>query len=486
MSLQEQKNLEYQIQKIKTHLKLFDRLFSASSIEDFLFSLYKETHRRFKLRSLVFCWYSGHFGPLQFVCDSKGVYKKASEYNWSDEHVEYKIKVKDQEDSQFLANSLGRPVQNILSIPIRTKQYSVNKPVYIFIESFVKNPDKLLHFYESILSLITRCLDHFLLQDHLKTGVALWTSTFNQLKEPLAIFNKEKELSNANEMFNTVFKPSSKMLLGQKTIHRLGRSFEKQSYLVRINNVDYTICHYIDVSESLKLRNQMIQNIKMSALGKLGESVAHQLSNPLAGVLSMAQLLLDSGKLKKGMQDDMKEIANAVSRSQEIISNLLDFSRTNNQLDVYNLNDVIQKTMPLLKSIIRLSRFQLKLFEKPVFVKVQSCLLQQVVFNLVKNACQAVSDLTDSSRREVKVSVCQEGCQAILCVEDSGKGIKVADYENIFKPFFTTKGKAQGTGLGLNMSRSIVESFQGGLTVGCSKLGGACFTVSLPLECQEG
>ena len=116
-----------------------------------------------------------------------------------------------------------------------------------------------------------------------------------------------------------------------------------------------------------------------------------------------------------------------------------------------------------------------------MFVKVQEGLLQQVIFNLVKNACQAVSEL-ENSVRQVKVRVYKKENQALLCVEDNGKGVNSADYENVFKPFFTTKSKNEGTGIGLNMSQSIVKRFAGDLIAGRSSLGGACFTLSLPLE----
>ena len=476
MSLQEQKHLDRQIQETKNHLRLFNQLFTSSSIEEFLLFLYKATNRRFKLRSLVLCWHSGHFGPSQYVCHSKGIYKKSSDYNWPDEPVKYRIKVKDRRDSQFLADSLGRPVQSILSVPVCTNQYSIKKPVYIFVEFFAKDSEKIRCFYQSVLPLVRQCLDHLLLQDHLETGVALWTSTFNELKEPLAVFDEKNEVSNANKVFDIMFGQMDQISLNQKNLHKKGRVFERHSYPVHIKDTQYNVCHYVDISESLNLRNQMIQNIKMSALGELGESVAHQLSNPLTGVLN-------SGRLKKETQKDIQAIAAAVSRSQEIISNLLDFSRADSQLNICNLNEIVQKTVPLLKSVIRLSDFQLELFEKPVLVKTQSCLLQQVIFNLVKNACQAVSGLTDSVRQQVKVCVYKKGDQAVLCVEDSGRGIKPADYENVFKPFFTTKSRTQGTGLGLSMSRNIVESFKGSLKVGRSSLGGACFTMFLPLEC---
>ena len=481
MSLQEQKSLNIQTQETRAYLRFCDKLFTASSIEDFLSLLYKETSRRFKIRSLVFYWHSGHFGFLQYVCHSKGIYKKSADYVWPDGKMNKDIRIKNKEDSRYLADFLGRPVQNILSIPVCTSQYGVNSPICIFVEFCVKNPDKLLCFYESFLTLITECLDRLLLQDHLKTSIELWTSTFNGLKEPLAIFDEKNNLSNSNNVFDMIFGSTDKNPLKQQTVQWKEQIFERHSYPVNITGSEYTTYHYVDISESLALRNQMIQNMKMSALGELGEAVAHQLNNPLTGVLSMAQLILCSNNLNTEMKKDMENIIEGISRSQEIISNLLDFSRADSQLYVCDLNEVVQKTLPFLKSMIRFSDFQFKLCEKPVSVKVQAGLLQQVVFNLVKNACQAVSEVTDSVR-QVKICVCQVEDQAVLFVEDNGRGIKSTDYENVFKPFFTTKSKTKGTGLGLNMSRSIVESFKGNLIAGRSALGGACFTMSLPLE----
>ena len=481
MSPREQKNLNHQIQSTKKYLKFCNKLFTASSIEFFLSHLYKETKLKFKIRSLIFYWPSGHYGEQQYVCDSKGIYKCAVSYGSFPEQSEKHIRVGNKENSQYLANSLGRPVQNILVVPIRTTQYGINSSIYLFVEFYLKNHSKLLLFYESHLELIMKCLDRLLLKDHLETGIELWTSTFNGLKEPLAVFDENNKLSNSNDVFDEICANSDSNFLNQKTFQWKGKVFERHSYSVPVNKDLYTIYHYVDVSESLHLRSRMIQNIKMSALGELGENVAHQLSNPLTGVLSMAQLLLHSYKSDPEVRKDIEDIVTGVSRSQEIISNLLDFSREDNKLYVCDLNKVVQKTLPFLKSLISFPDFLLELYEKPVFVKVQAGLLQQVIFNIIKNACQAVSELPCSSQK-VKVRVCQDGCHAVLHIEDSGKGISVNDYENVFKPFFTTKGKSEGTGLGLSMSRSIVESFKGRLKVGNSSLGGACFSLSLPLQ----
>ena len=274
-------------------------------------------------------------------------------------------------------------------------------------------------------------------------------------------------------MITNIDNQSSRPLPGRKQGHGDQTNGYKKSN-------QYIVYHYADISESLVLRNKMIQNIKLAALGELGENIAHQLSNPLAGVLSLAQCILQSDHLSKETKKDIQDIVEGVSRSQEIISQLLDFSRADSHLNVYDLNEVVRKTLPFVKSMICFSDFHVELYKKPLFVKIQAGLLKQVIFNLLKNACQAVAELNQSPQ-QVNIKTHLEHNKTILHVEDNGKGIRPDDYENVFKPFFTTKSRDKGTGLGLNMSRHIVESFKGNLRAGRSSLGGACFTLSLPL-----
>ncbi len=482
--LKEQKHLKTQIQETNNQLKLYEKLFSASALEDFLLLLYKETRSRFKIGALTLCLRSGHFGPFQYVCQTLRVYKK----NCSALPVnrEGGFRVKDRADSQYLADFLGRPVQNILSIPIYTKRFSVNQPVFFFLEFFAKSPDKLMRFYdESFLLFMTNCIDRLLLNDHLSTGIRLWTSTFNRLSEPLAVFDCDNKLEKANSVFSRIFDSSEKETLNQSPFYWKDKIFEKHIYPVNTKSGEYTVCHYADISESLSLRTRMIQNMKMSALGELGEKVAQELSNPLAGVLSMAEWLLSSGRLRPELKKDMKDIIEGVSRSQKIIVNLRDFAGMAGKLNVCDLNEVVKKTLPFLKSLLCFSDLRVALSKEAVHIKAEAGLLRQVVFNLIKNSFQAVSSLNSSSQ-EVVVKVYKDADRAFLRVEDSGMGIKPEDYQNVFQPFFTTKSKSQGTGLGLSVSKNIVESFQGSLKAGRSSLGGACFTMSLPLSDKSG
>ena len=458
--------------RLSTHratLKACESFFYSTSIEDFLSLLYKEINKRTKIKTLILYYPSIYFGPIQYVCHSQGVFKRPTK--------EYKTN--DTKTTVYLANFLGRPVHHIQQFVISLQDTTL--PAFLFLEWNTKQTDKGLHFYHSFSNLIESSVNRLLRKEHLQNSINLWTTSFNSLKEPLAVFDEQNNLQSANTIFYTLFASS----IIEEHFQWKDRFFEKNSYPVSIKGEQYTIYHYVDITESLNLRNKMIQTLRMSALGQLGTNVAHQLNNPLTGILSMAQLMLKSGNLNKAEQKDMQDIVRGVSRSQEIIANLLDFSRIKSQLTISDLNIAVKKTMLFLKSLVCLANLKLELYPSPLLVKTQTCLLQQVVFNLVKNACQAVENL-DPSYRQILVRSHTKNKQAFLYVEDSGQGISPSDYKSIFKPFWTTKKEKGGTGLGLNISYDIVQSFKGNLTVSPSSLGGACFVLSLPLLDSKG
>ena len=480
------------IRDIQARIKLSNRLFSANTIKQFLGALYKETSGPFKIKSFVLCWHSGHFGRFQYVYSKEDAYKRQPTNLWP---KRFALGLANVDVRRYIASELGRPVQRILIVPIFLKKYSAKESAVLFVEFFTANPIPLQRFYQTFLNCITVGLDRLLLQDHLQTGSDLLYSTFNHLKEPLAVLDQDHQINSSNKMFDQMGllentqaannTQSSVYHISQKVIHWNHRVYERYSYPARIKDSVYTIYHYVDVTESLALRSQMIQSEKMSALGKLGEEIAHELNNPLTGILSMAQLLLHSRQLTDDLTQDIDAIALGARRSQKIISHLLDFARSSSQqLHECNLNLAVQNTLSFLKSVTCQVDFQIQLCKKPIFVKAQLCLLQQVVFNLIKNACQAAQDhfASRSDQARVTVSVGKVKDSAFVSVEDNGPGIKNEDYNIVFKPFFTTKQKHQGTGLGLNVSMNIVESFNGSLKPSRSVMGGACFTLQLPIN----
>jgi signal transduction histidine kinase len=142
-----------------------------------------------------------------------------------------------------------------------------------------------------------------------------------------------------------------------------------------------------------------------------------------------------------------------------------------------SLGEIVQRTLPLLKTLISRFETNIDLSARPDIVFVQPQLLQQVVFNIVKNAAQAMGD---NGVLRVKTSFDPNKNEVCLSIADSGGGIPPEIQKQIFDFFFTTKSAGQGTGLGLSMSQSIVERFNGRIELSSEVGKGSQFTIVLP------
>ena len=147
---------------------------------------------------------------------------------------------------------------------------------------------------------------------------------------------------------------------------------------------------------------------------------------------------------------------------------------------IVSLNEVVRRTLPMLKTAMRDHRSEMLLSEKENEIRVEPHLMQQVVFNLVNNACQAMPD-PGTITVETSGEIDPQGRRwSVLKVRDTGVGIPPEIMDSIFEPFFTTKEKGQGTGLGLSMCRSVIEKFGGRIDVESEVGVGTGFTVRLP------
>jgi len=222
-----------------------------------------------------------------------------------------------------------------------------------------------------------------------------------------------------------------------------------------------------------------LQTEKLSALGRMAAGIAHEINNPLAGILLFSSNLFkkvpDEGPLKEGLEIIMRE----TQRCKFIIQELLEFARDKEPRKTSaNITTIIQKSLNILENEFHLRHIRI---EKDFAPGLQdSCVdanqLEQVFVNLLLNAAQAIDDKgtitvrsrMNSSRREIMVDVIDTGC-----------GIPAEHLGQIFEPFFTTK--KNGSGLGLAVSFGIIKNHHGRLEV-FSRLGqGSHFTVALPL-----
>jgi len=244
---------------------------------------------------------------------------------------------------------------------------------------------------------------------------------------------------------------------------------------------------YDELAESVvqlqESQEQLIQAEKLSSLGQMSASIAHEINNPLAGVLVYAQLLakkLSRDTLTKQVGIEyLGKMASEVDRSSRIIRNLLDFARPSEpKLGDVDINKVIEDALALVDHRAELGHVGLIKELHPALPTVYADYdqLRQVLVNLTLNAIQA----TPSGGWVTVTTQPEENGALKVEVKDTGSGISKENMEKLFTPFFTTKEKGQGVGLGLAVAKSIIEKHCGSIEVGSAEGKGTTFTMVLP------
>lgn len=234
-------------------------------------------------------------------------------------------------------------------------------------------------------------------------------------------------------------------------------------------------------SEQLQETNaQLVQSEKLSAVGELAASVAHEVKNPMVGIVGFAQLGLESTE-KSEMLEYFKLIEQDAFRANKILQNLLEFSRPpETEFEALSPNDVVLGAMALCVHQLQMHRVrvQTQLATGLPQVRGKSNQLRQVLLNLMMNAGQAMES---SEKKLITVTTARaEPGFVELRVADTGPGLADEVKEQLFKPFFTTKRRGQGTGLGLSVSRTIIEAHRGSIRAEGAPGAGATFIIRLP------
>jgi two-component system NtrC family sensor kinase len=218
----------------------------------------------------------------------------------------------------------------------------------------------------------------------------------------------------------------------------------------------------------------------MSALGQLAGGVAHEINNPLGGILAFAQIMAQDQRSPED-QENIRLIHDAAVRAKQIVESLLRFSRRpqKHERGSVDLSRVVEESLFLVQSQLRDGRVEVVRQLQPAQVLGNANQLQQIVVNLVVNAIQAVSQAGRPGRIAVAAGPGPAG-RAWLSVSDDGPGVPPDLAGRIFEPFFTTKPEGQGTGLGLAICYRIAEEHGGTIRLERSAEGGACFVVDLP------
>ena len=257
------------------------------------------------------------------------------------------------------------------------------------------------------------------------------------------------------------------------------------SSLYEGKNSKGTINVVTDITEINILKEELFQSEKMTLLGKLAGEIAHEINNPLGGLIIAIQMLVeDIGKKgriqKKTLLKELREMENDASRCRRFIGKVLNFAKMiPEEKTMLNIHNMIEDALLLVQRQARLENIQIKKYfsDKDIYITGNTNNLQQVIINIVNNAREAI--LPDRGEITLKTYV-KEGDRkkwAYIEINDTGKGIPRNIMDRIFDSFFTTK--PNGTGLGLSVSKRIIEE-HGGKLIARNLPGGASLTISLP------
>jgi len=234
-----------------------------------------------------------------------------------------------------------------------------------------------------------------------------------------------------------------------------------------------------DVTEETSVQRQLAEAERLAALGRLAAKIAHELNNPMDGILryiNLAIRVVEQAKPAKA-KEYLAQCRGGLMRMVQITGELLEFSRrARTSLEHVRIDQIIEDAIRIMESRAEALKVRILRDYCGNMPEIRSGNLFQVFCNLTKNALDAMPN-----GGELLISSRLEGENAVVEFRDTGTGFAPEDAEALFEPFFTTRGPGRGTGLGLAICRDILEGYGGKIAAKNAPGGGSIFTVLLPV-----
>lgn len=226
-----------------------------------------------------------------------------------------------------------------------------------------------------------------------------------------------------------------------------------------------------------KLQAELVAADRLATVGKLASGVAHEVGNPLAGILGYLSVIRMRAKGNAELNDVVDRTEKEVQRIDQIVRSLLELGRpSRGKAQPVDVRPLLDTCVQLLSAGQEFRGVEVKVdAPQSLWLRAEPGPLSQVLVNLLINAAQAMG-----GKGRVTLSAREDGATGRLCVADEGPGIPAAVLARLFEPFFTTRPAGQGTGLGLAVSRHLLAQFEGTLEAANRPGGGAEFTIRLP------
>jgi two-component system NtrC family sensor kinase len=238
--------------------------------------------------------------------------------------------------------------------------------------------------------------------------------------------------------------------------------------------------------ELVAMQARVAQSERLASLGMLAAGVAHEINNPLGGILALTGLTVEDMKQEDPNRETLEEVIRQTERCRDIVKGLLEFSRQSKaNTERIDLNRILQDTLSLLAKQALFFNIEVVRDLDPGLpaVMADKSQFQQVFMNIFVNAVQAMDErgtITIASRHN-RAGKCVE-----VAISDTGRGISPEQIDRIFDPFFTTKESGQGTGLGLSIAYGIVTTHRGAISVRSEVGKGSTFTLRMPVAAEAG
>ena len=291
-------------------------------------------------------------------------------------------------------------------------------------------------------------------------------------------------------------------------------------YPLTTDGDDGAVIRIDDVTDRVRIEEMMVQSEKMMSVGGLAAGMAHEINNPLAGILQNLQVMrnrithnternlnaaTEAGTSLEAIQAYMHDrdllkmmdsITEAGRRAAKIVDNMLSFSRKDEaHFAQNNLEELLERSIELASNDYNLKkrfdfrhiRIKRKYDDTLDLIPCEGSQIQQVILNLLTNSAQAMAEQADDSKEpRITLRLKREASMALIEVEDNGPGMDAETRKRAFEPFFTTKEVGQGTGLGLSVSYFIITENHGGSMLVRSTPGkGTCFSIRIPFEHRQ-
>ncbi|MDD4923939.1 MAG: PAS domain S-box protein [Dehalococcoidales bacterium] len=360
-----------------------------------------------------------------------------------------------------------------------------------------------------------------LAEEALEKAAAEWRNTFDSITDMISIIDDKHRLIRVNKRFADAFGSTPQALSGRQCyemVHGLKRPLAKCPHMKAVNSLKTETVEYYEDSlgiyveetaspimdaqgkctgaihiikditarkqaemEQQALRDKMEVSSRLASVGEMAAGIAHEINNPLTGVIGFSQLLLNED-LPPDVKDSIKLINDGSIRVRDIVRRMLTFARqVKPQKAKVNIHELIDNTLEFRRYILNTANIEVirKYDNNLPWITVDPGQLQQVFMNLVVNAENSMKKAHD--RGTLIITTAKDANHIIISFKDDGLGMSKQLLSRIFHPFFTTKGPDEGTGLGLSLSRSIILEHGGSIEAQSEAGKGADFIIKLPV-----